>query len=232
MKMVVISSCTGKKINKPENILRIKDFKNSAIFKEKTINLAEYEMEASKMYTGSHHLRLMEGINILREKYEDEVIDLYIISAGYGLLHEKDRIVPYEVTFNTMNSKEIKTWGKELNITEKLQKVIKNYDLVIFLLGTKYLKVIEFPLEEITNDTKLIFITNKHASQNILNKENYFFLEYGQNEAREFKYGNIGLKGYLMKLLCYEVAHNGREILYKIYENPKYIKEVLKKYKK
>jgi len=215
MKTVVISSCTGKKYCKPENMLTIEDFKDSGILKTKTTALEAYKSKASKIYTGPQHLLLMEGLKELREKYGDGIIDLYIVSAGYGLLSENDLIVPYEVTFSTMNSKEINNWGRKLNIKEDLQRLIANYDLAIFILGDKYLKAVGLPLEEIPKDTKLIFITSKTASKNIPTAEHYFTLEYGKNEARSFSYGLVGLKGYLMKLLCYEIANNGKKILNK-----------------
>ena len=42
---------------------------------------------AGEIYTGMQHLRLMEGIQELWKKFGRSVVDLYIVSAGYGVIH-------------------------------------------------------------------------------------------------------------------------------------------------
>jgi hypothetical protein len=47
------------------------------------------------MYIGNQKRELMKCVDILRE-IKGVKVDFYIISAGFGLLHENDMIPPYD----------------------------------------------------------------------------------------------------------------------------------------
>ncbi|MEH7253138.1 queuine/other tRNA-ribosyltransferase, partial [Neobacillus niacini] len=90
--------CTNSKIYSPEQQLNKSDFLDTSILFEREKQLGAFKAKAKDMYTGQQHLWVMEGINNLREKYGDNIVDLAIVSAGYGLLDEDQEIVPYNVT--------------------------------------------------------------------------------------------------------------------------------------
>lgn len=231
-KILIVTSCTGeKKVNPPTKLL-IDDFKIMDIFKNKQNELNEYRTKASEMYTGMQHLRVMEGVRMLRNHFKEKVLDLAIVSAGYGILHEEDIILPYEVTFNDMGNKEICEWSTYLQINEKLSKLIENYDLIIFLLGDKYLNSLRLPLKNIPEDKKLVFLASKTSKNKIPSQNQYHFLEVGQEDAKSFKYGLIGLKGYLFKLLSQDIITSGLQLLDDIYDDPNLIMKLLSKYRR
>ncbi|MEC1071403.1 tRNA-guanine transglycosylase DpdA [Priestia megaterium] len=231
VRTLIITSCTGEKKFKPENELVQRDFESNEILSNREKELEEYSTNACDLYTGMQHLRLMEGIELIRDKYGNDIVDLSIISAGYGLISEKKKIVPYEVTFNNMNSEEIKNWSSHLQIPYSIQKEISKYDLIIFLLGDKYIRSLQLPLEGTNENQKLVFLASKTSKKFIPSIKPYYFLEVGQNDAKEFSYGLVGLKGYLFKLLSEEIIAEGKEMLNKIYENPTLIMDVLNKYR-
>lgn len=212
-KILVITSCTGKKKFNPPNKLFIDDFRDINTLKQRESELEEYKCKAIDMYTGMQHINLVEGLNIIRDTFKDIIIDVNIISAGYGLLKENDIVVPYEVTFNNMKSTELNEWSNYLNIHNDTIESMKGYDIVIFLLGGKYLKALQLPLENNEN-------------------QRVIFLETKQEDATSFSYGLVGLKGYLMKLLFKHITENGIEIFDDIYNNPKAITDILNKYRK
>jgi hypothetical protein len=179
-RILVITSCTGEKLYKPDNQLVFEDFQHSDILKQREKELSDYKTSASEMYTGSQHLALMNGIKEYRSKGGG--IDLCIISAGYGLLSEETLIVPYEVTFNTMDSFAIKRWARQLKITQNLQEKIENYDLIFFLLGDKYLQAVEWPLN-LQENQKTLFFAGGSSKSRLLNWKNYCVLTIGENEA-------------------------------------------------
>lgn len=232
LKTLVITSCTGEKIFHPDNQLVHEDFLDSERLAKREAELSEYKTPAGKMYTGMQHLRLMEGISELRKVFGDEIIDLYIVSAGYGLISEEREVVPYEVTFNTMNSAAISNWSTQLKIHKDLNELIPKYDLVFFLLGDKYLKAINLPLESPRDDQKLLLLASGTSRKKIPSNPPYFFIEVGQEDAKSFSYGLVGLKGYLFKLLSQEMISSKGVLFEKIFNDPSLLMETLDKHRK
>ena len=202
-KILIITSCTSKKAFNPSNLLVIDDFKDKELLKQRTEELAEYKTKAIDMYKGLQHTNIVEGVEQLRA-INNVIVDVAIISAGYGLLLENDIIVPYEVTFNNMNSKQLNEWASYLNIAKDVNQLIKDYDIILVALGNKYLKVLELPLNQ-----------------------NIFLFETKQEDAKLYSYPLVGLKGYQIKLLCNYICNNPM-ILDSIYRNPQLIKNILK----
>ena len=145
--------------------------------------------------------------------------------AGYGMLCEDDIIVPYEVTFNTMSGVNLKSWSRHLSITPKLQNMIKDYDLIFFLLGDKYLQAVEWPLQT-RNDQKLIFFAGDSSKHRILISENHYMIAARELEAKVFRSGLIELKGFLFRELL-RFAENNEGIWDSIMENPERVRDYL-----
>ncbi|GLI06714.1 hypothetical protein YDYSG_27440 [Paenibacillus tyrfis] len=231
-KILVISSCTGEKKVTTDLQLLEDDFKSKESLENKEEALEALSLPAKDMYTGLQHLRLMEGINNLRNKYGHDILDLYIVSAGYGLIHEDKVIAPYEVTFNTMNGQKIIEWSKFLNVHRDLENIIENYDVVFFLLGDGYLRALELPMKINDLQRKLIFLASKTSKRYIPNNLPYYFVEVGQQHAKSFSYGLVGLKGYLFKLLAQEWVNEGPDYINEIIEDPSIFIPKLSKFQK
>lgn len=218
-RVLVVTSCTGEKCFKPENQLTLEDFKDSSRLKSREAELTEYACSAGQMYTGQQHLRLMEGVQMLRQSLGREAVDVIILSAGYGLIPEDQIIVPYEVTFKTMKSYEVDEWAKFLGIHQAFEQVIQSYDLVFILLGENYLRALGLPVETQATQ-KLIFLAaygSKKYIQGGLGKT--FIFPVSNTEAKIFSYGLVGLKGFIFKKFT-NVAAQEPEWLEKIYTAP------------
>lgn len=231
VRTLVVTSCTGEKKHKPENQLTKEDFISPDRLREREKQLWHLRLPAVEMYIGMQHLRLMEGVSLLRRQFNHGIIDLSIVSAGYGLILENQPIVPYEVTFNTMNYREIKEWAGFLNIHNNLGELVKDYDLVFFLLGDKYLRALELPFEDMDESKKLIFLASNTSKKLIPPEKPYYFVQVGQEEASSFSYGLVGLKGYLFKLFAQEVSNEGIYLLDSVYKNPVLFLGLLDKYR-
>ena len=232
VKTLVITSCTGEKLYHPENQLNQDDFTNANRLVQREIELTEFKTPAGKIYTGMQHLRLMEGISELRKTFGEDVVDLYIVSAGYGVISERKEIVPYEVTFNTMNGTAITNWSTHLGIHKDLNNLVPQYDLVFFLLGDKYLRAVNLPLESSKENQKLLFFASGTSKKMIPAGPPYYFIEVGQEDAKSFSYGLVGLKGYLFKLLSQEIISSKGALFDTIHADPTQVLESLKKYRK
>lgn len=55
---------------------------------------------------------------------------------------------------------------------------------------------------------------------------------HGQEDAKSFSYGLVGLKGYLFKLLSQDIIASNGKLLEDIYQNPALVMETLAKYRK
>jgi len=218
--LLVISSCTGAKLHKPADQLTLEDFrKGKTHVKGREADLAPFKTSAKRMYTGQQHVLVSQGLDLLNQRPQQVLSKLKIISAGYGLIDDNTFIAPYETTFNDMSSKEVVSWSRTLGIHEDLNAAIKDYDLVIFLLGEGYLKAAELPLES-RPDQSFIFLASggsaktlpQHAAQQAV-------MTLGNKDARRFGYGLVGLKGFLFNQLA-RMIHTDPEVLRAWHKDP------------
>ena len=225
-KILVVTSCTGKKKFKLDKQLILTDFYNPKVLNKKEKQLKKYACCATQMYTGLQHLRLVEGVKILRNILGEKVIDLVIISAGYGLIHEYDTIVPYSVTFNKMKVEEINNHASFLNIHDDLERLIPNYNLVFFLLGENYLRSLQFPFK--TDREKILFFLASQKSLNLipdLSAQSYL-VPLSNAEAKKYQYSLIGLKGLLFKKFA-EVVAKKPDLINKFIKNPTIFTDII-----
>jgi hypothetical protein len=203
-KLLVVTSCTGSKLYRPDDALTQEDFMDLQRLEEKEKKLHPYRLPAGKMHTGTQHLRLNEGVLALRGKYGADIVDVYIVSAGYGLISENHSVLPYEITFNKMKKGEIMQWAQSQKIHKKMEELLPYYDLVFFLLGEKYLQALQLPFAQVNGKQRLVFICSNSSQRLIPEEPPYYTVPLGINDAREFRYGLVGLKGQLFKLFAHE----------------------------
>lgn len=204
MTVLIVTSCTGEKRFSPENQLTQDDFRTAKTLKAREKELKEFALPAAEMYTGMQHLRLMEGVQLLRAQLPKSVatFDLKIVSAGYGLIDEDRMIVPYEVTYNTMKNPELDDWAQKQKIHDDLVKILPDYDFVFFLLGDKYLRACRLPFEVEKRQQYFFFTSGTTLKYFPKNDNQYWRLELSNADAKSFGYGLVGLKGFLFKKLA------------------------------
>jgi len=225
-RVLVITSCTGEKRFKPENQLTLADFRNPERLHEREVALANYACSAGEMYTGMQHLRLMEGVQLLRQSYGQDAIDLMILSAGYGLIAEQREIAPYEVTFNAMKGYEVDAWAQSLGIHSSFEQAIQNYDLVFVLLGENYLRSLSLPVAT-RSDQTIVFFASQAGTQSIYGlAAKTFVVKLSNAEAKHYRYGLVGLKGFLFKRFA-EAAIEKPDLFSLVYDNPEIIYQVI-----
>jgi len=108
--------------------------------------------------------------------------------------------------------------------------LLPHYDLVFFLLGNNYLQALQLPFEKVNDKQRLVFICSNSSKKLIPEKHPYYRIPMGHNDAREFHYGLVGLKGQLFKLFAHE-AVKSRGLLEEVYENPQKFVTGLEHYK-
>lgn len=227
MKILVITSCTGRKKYKPTNQLQPEDFLSTERLETRSTELEDFEVPAAKMYTGQQHRFLMVGLRQLREIYGQTVVDLHIISAGYGLLSENDVIVPYNVTFQKLKKKEILERSNNLQIHEQVETLIKGYDLVFYLLGKEYVQALQLPFK-ISDTITQVFLAApswKYIFSNFLSGIHVICV--GGDLTNQLDGAtNYNLKGFIFKQLCDVVCDQGLQVFEKIGQKPQRILDI------
>jgi hypothetical protein len=204
----------------------LEDFKDSARLQKRHEELAEFVCSAGQMYTGVQHLRAMEGVQLLRQSLGREAVDVVILSAGYGVIPEDKTIVPYEVTFNTMKGYELDEWAKFLGIRQAFERAIVGYDLVFMLLGENYLRSLCPPVETCSNQTFIFLASSKSANYIRDNRAKIYVLPLSNADAKHYRYGLVGLKGFLFKRFAECVAREGT-LLQKVYDEPEVFVQIV-----
>lgn len=226
MRILVITSCTGRKKYKPSDQLTYEDFSSVERLRKRTAELRDYKAPAAEMYTGQQHLYLMDGLRQLRETHGQTVVDLNIISAGYGLLSEKDVIVPYNVTFQKLKKKEILERSNNLQIHEQAKTLITGYELVIFLLGKEYVQALQLPFQIADSVSQIFLLGNTHKNL-IPDLQNTHFVAAGSDLARKLRVMGVALKGFVFKKLCEVICRDGLYVFQQIKRNPQRLIETV-----
>ena len=208
----IITSCTGEKRHKPKNTLTQDDFlKTSGLeaFIKREQELAEYSASAEEMYTGLQHIRLLDGMNSYREQHGGDSLELWVLSAGYGIISGNQQIAPYECTFQGMKPLALKDWSSQLGIPTAARKVFASpADLTLVLLGDDYLKALQLD-EEVCFGSPTIFLTSEGAKKQIKGQGTFLKIPLTNKDAKRFSCGLVGVKGEVTKRLLRRLATEG-----------------------
>lgn len=150
---------------------------------------------AGEIYSGEQHVRLMRGVG---ERRKDEgggmKVELHILSAGYGLIPENRVVAPYEITFATMKSKELRDWADSLQVPEDFRKTVaKPYDFGLILLGDNYLTACALDSSVKFGGPTLLFCGTGMAKK-LPTLANVRVVPVSNPEAKRFSCSLIGLK--------------------------------------
>jgi hypothetical protein len=211
MCLLVITSCTGEKACHRPDQLTLHDFQDVQRLARRERDLAAWCKPAGEMYSGRQHVRLMDGVRLVRERFGAEAVELRIVSAGYGLVREDRLIAPYEATFNGMTAGQAREWARKLGIAERVRDAIRSFPLVVFLLGARYLEAIEPPVLPEPGQRLVFFASpgkiKRRAARGVI------VVPAGKPEATAYGEGLVALKGKMLLLLARELARQG-ELLY------------------
>jgi hypothetical protein len=216
LKIQIITSCTGEKKFSPETQLKQEDFTSihdAEVFGEKESALCEYRTSAEEIYTGQQHLRLMKGISLYRETLVNENVDLWILSAGYGLIPAERDVVPYECTFQGMKTAEISDWSRHLQISETARKVFaEKADLTLVLLGDSYLKALNLD-DSFEFASPTVFLCSNGSQKLIKGNGRIKIVPLSNKEAKRFSCGLVALKGELAARILKKIISEGERFI-------------------
>jgi hypothetical protein len=208
MRILTITSCTGEKVSSPANQLTLVDFvQGGAHLKQREKELKEYKLPAGEIYTGQQHVRLMRGIEGVKE-IKNLKIDLHILSAGYGMIPADQVVVPYECTFATMKTKELRQWADKLQVPQGFRETVgQKYDFGLVLLGDNYLDACALDAKVKFGGPTLLFCGGSTAKK-LPSLDCVRVVVLSSPEATRFSCGLVSLKGEVAARVLKGVANN------------------------
>jgi len=212
-KILIITSCTKDKLSPPNGLYKHQlapdqlwdeqhDHRVARDFGE----LEKYRVPAGLLYRGRQHLQLMQGVELLRRAFGRAVVDVKIVSAGFGLVGEEQPLPPYNATFADLPTSKILAISQRLRIPQKINQLMgESYDCAFFLLGESYLLSIGLPFAQ-TPGFPCLFLAGPSSRKRVPRRAPYYFVRVGQDDSIAFSYNLVGLKGQLFKLFAEQIV--------------------------
>ncbi|MGD2207244.1 MAG: hypothetical protein PVH17_10730 [Anaerolineae bacterium] len=220
MRTLVITPCSAKKRGNVPDPARALDLADPRRSQQAKARLAEFACPAADMYTGTHHRLVMDGVRAVWECWGRDVLDLTILSAGYGLLDAQARIIPYDVTFHEFNAAELAQWVAHLQIPERATALVRDSDLVFFLLSGRYLQVLGLPLDVPSSVTQIV-LTDQQSLHLVPPAANvHSFIADGAVAARRWHVKAPHVRGFLFGRLCKQIVQHGPVVLDWLHYHP------------
>jgi hypothetical protein len=202
MKMLVIGSCTKSKHDSEcpkHSRLSLADLEDPLRLRVRQQELAKWLRPAAEMYTGRQHTQMMDGVRLIRSAFGSAVCDVVIVSAGYGLLAERTRVAPYDITFHGKSKTLIRARGERMGIPKAVRHALTGYSVAFVLLGDDYLLSVSPPLAPLGYQKLIAFGSPK--LRQVLGRD-VVVVPAGTEAARQFRDGVTTLKGRMFHLLA------------------------------
>ncbi len=198
--ILVISSCGKLKALSHPDQPTCANLSNKQQREKAKKKFQKMSLEAGNLYTGEQAKFIRKSIEVLRLFCSVENL---ILSAGFGLVDEKELLPPYECSFTNKTKKEIQILAKNLSIPDEVKRIAeKNYELVYLALGKDYLTAVG-DVNVFSASSRLVVHFNSHiktAAQNILSVDQKLFVGR-KHDHQIFKVptgGYIRAKGSLL----------------------------------
>ncbi|MGD9048508.1 MAG: hypothetical protein PVF77_10665 [Anaerolineae bacterium] len=220
MRTLVIAPCSAKKRGDAPNPATAADLADPERRRQAEARLADLASPALEIYTGTHHLLVMEGVQAVWQRWGRETLDLAILSGGYGLLRADDRVIPYNVTFDQFDEQALADWAGRLRIPEQAASLAGRYDLAFYLLSGRYLAVLDLPLD-VPASVQQIVLTGQDSLALVPAAPNIHpFVASGTVAARRWHVKAPHVRGFLFRRLCNQIAYHGPVVLEWLSQHP------------
>jgi hypothetical protein len=217
---LVLTPCSAKKKSQVPEPALAADLGDPERREQVRARLAAHSQPAAEMYTGRHHRLVMEGVRAVWQQWGSHVLDLAILSGGYGVLRADEPIIPYDVTFDQFAGEALADWGTMLQVPSKAAELAGQYDLVFLLLSGSYLAVLDLPLD-VPEAVRQIVLTGKDSMELVPARPNvHTFVAAGTVAARRWHVKAPHVRGFLFERLCGQVVQHGPGLLEWLYHHP------------
>jgi hypothetical protein len=163
----------------------------------KVIGGGDEPVAAERLYAGEQHRRLMRGVTTFRTAETGLDLDLWIVSAGHGLVHGDVPLPHYDTSFAGLSRGEIERRAAALDIPAATAALLsKPAALTLLLLGEDYAHAAALGPKTTLGGATLAF-GGASAATRLRGLPRLKVVPAGKAEARRFSCGLVGLKGEL-----------------------------------
>jgi hypothetical protein len=220
IRTLVLTPCSAKKKSQVPEPALATDLGDAERREQVKKRLAEHSLPAAEMYTGKHHRLVMKGVRAVWQQWGHSVLDLAILSGGYGVLRADERIIPYDVTFDQFADEALSDWGAMLQVPAKAAELVRRYDLVFLLLSGSYLAVLDLPLD-VPDSVQQIVLTGQDSMELVPSGPNLHpFVAAGTVAARRWHVKAPHVRGFLFGRLCAQIVQHGPGLLEWLRQHP------------
>lgn len=157
-----------------------------------------HAVPARDLYIGEQHVRLMRGVRAAES--QGRPIDLWIVSAGAGLVHGSYMLAPYDTTFAGLPSAKIREQGRLLGIPSKLADLLTEDVDTFLLLGRDYLRACDLEAQSAPR-ARVTAVCSKGSAAAFSKTPWIEITTYSPTALRELGCGHIAAKGEVMARL-------------------------------
>jgi hypothetical protein len=180
----------------------------------------EYARPAAEMYTNPHNRLVVDGVRSVRDHWGPGILDLAILSGGYGLLQPDEIVVPYDVSFDELDSDALEDLAAYLRLREQSASLVCEYDLVFYLLSGHFLSLLNLPLD-VPDSVHQILLTAQESLPLVPPVPNLFpIVADGGVAARRWHVKAPYVRGFLFDRLCRQMVQHGPAFLEWLYYQP------------
>lgn len=229
MHTLVITPCSAKKRGDVPEPARAADLAEPEQRRLAEARLAAFARPAIEMYTGTHHRLVVAGVRAVWERWGHQLLDLTILSGGYGLLSADQVILPYDVTFDQFEAAEFAAWVARLEIPRQTAELVQQYDLVFYLLSGRYLAALNLPLD-VPGTVQQIVLTDQESMDQVPQTANLHpIVAAGGVAARRWHVKAPHVRGFVFGRLCDQVVRHGPDVLEWLRRDPQYTEQLFYK---
>lgn len=206
MRILIVDQCSSVKKTSGRNEPLDKDTIDSTSRNELIGMDGAESYPAEELYQGRQQQRITEAKRLLEDS--DDEVNRVFISAGFGLVGDREELPLYDVTFADMDAAEIDARADALDIHGELHDLIVggDYDVVFFALGNDYCmgSKLDELLPDVSQETFVVFF-----NQDVFEEEYENGLSIAARTPEAKAYGTIvvALKGeYLHNFAAHRIA--------------------------
>ncbi|MFW9981128.1 MAG: hypothetical protein ACFFE3_04315 [Candidatus Thorarchaeota archaeon] len=227
MRILVISSCSKRKLHsspKQPKCHNSLSYRKIAKWRQRFSDLC---VPARDMYIGPQNTEIVKAVDLLRTIPEIE-IQLFIVSAGFGVLDEYDLVPPYDCSFTRMKMAEIRKRAEDLELRSSFLRLIdNNIDLVYFALGKQYHSALEKNILKDIQTPSIVF--HKGRAEHLIR------IPCAADTVKAFSnhghkiHGVVGFKGDLLRILArHAIDHSHPYTVVKNWTKSYYIRDLIR----